>query len=142
MSQFAEFLKSQEEKQIFIHFEFAKFIKQVDWLENFFENKITTIINLMNFTKQQENSYLYKALRICLFNKIKTALPKEIFLDINDHIEYNEIKPLLIEFSENIYLEKDISKLSFTINHEIWSMQAVDWGVVGTSLEHFIILRI
>ena len=132
MSQLAEFLKTQEEKQTFIHSEFAKFIKQVDWLEDFSEEKITTIINLMNFTEQQENSYLHKALRICLFNKAKTALPKEIFSDINHRIENNEIKSLLIEFAENIYLEKETPKLKFFINHELWSMEAIGWGAVGT----------
>lgn len=59
-------------------------------------------------------------------------MPKEIFSDIQNRVEYNEIKPLLIEFAENIYLEEDIPKLNFAINHELWNIEAIEWGAVGT----------
>lgn len=106
----------------------------MNWNEDFNFEKINNFLQLSDLISDEFFDPVFEQIkRICLFEKAKTLLPKEIFLLIKNQVEdhRDKIRQILEQSYDKLNFKYGIPKITIMANHYMWYFEDIDWRITN-----------
>ena len=102
--------------------------------------KINKYLQLSDLISDEFSDLVFELIkRICLFEKARTLLPKEIFMLIKIRVEdhHDKIRLILERSYDKLNFKDGIPKITIMANHNMWFFENIDWGITRSSFTNF-----